>query len=86
MRTEAEACAQEAARLDQAAAKLHALSAELETRRAALLKAREVEAAEETARRWRETDADSKRKLVWRAWVLGLSLAVPVMLGWVVCM
>lgn len=51
MRTEAEACALEASRLDQAAAKLHALSAELETRRAALLKTREVEAAEETTRR-----------------------------------
>lgn len=51
MRTEAEASTQEASRLEQAGAKLHALGAELETRRATLLKTREAEAAEESASR-----------------------------------
>ena len=52
MREEATACAQEAARLEQAAAKLHALGAELDERRTVMLETRKVEAAEETAKRW----------------------------------
>lgn len=51
MRAEAEADAREAARLNQAAAKLHTLSGELDGRRTAMLEARNVEAGEETARR-----------------------------------
>ncbi|CAM9606411.1 unnamed protein product [Ectocarpus sp. 4 AP-2014] len=51
MRAEAEADAREAARLNQAAAKLQTLSGELDGRRTAMLEARNVEAGEETARR-----------------------------------
>lgn len=52
MRAEAEACTHEAARLEQAAAKLHALSVELYGRRTVMLETRKIEAAEETAKRW----------------------------------
>lgn len=51
MWAEAEACTHEAVRLEQAAAKLHALSVELDGRRTAMLETRKIEAAQETAKR-----------------------------------
>ena len=51
MRAEAETCAQDAVRLDQAAAKLHAVSVELDGRRSSLLESRKMAVADEATRR-----------------------------------
>lgn len=51
MRTEAESCAHESARLEQAAAKLHGLSVELDGRRRDLLETRKAAAAEHACKR-----------------------------------
>lgn len=76
MRAESEACAHEAVRLDQATAKLHTLSGELDGRRKAMLETRKAEAAEETSRRYKDgfvSGCSRPRPLEWpggmRAWL-----------------